>query len=84
MEWVRCIRYIPELESLVSACCDTGTGMAITSMHDLKTKYFCVNKGVVCFDYSGVSLTSLPLHMNTCERDHVSASGYMIIHMNAC
>jgi len=56
LDWVRSIQYLPELDSVVSACCETSTAMALTSMHDLKSKYFVVSKGVVCFDYSKVSV----------------------------
>lgn len=55
MDWVRSLRYIPELDALVSVCCETTTAMAITSIQDMKSKYFTVNKGIICFDYSTVS-----------------------------
>lgn len=57
-DWVRSIRYIMELDALVSVCCETATAMVITNMQDMKSKYFVVNKGVICFDYSTVSIVS--------------------------
>lgn len=55
LDWVRSIRYVTELDALVSTCCETTTAMCITCLQDMKSKYFCVSKGVICFDYSTVS-----------------------------
>ena len=45
------------LDALVSSCCETTTAMAVTNMQDMKCKYFAVNKGVICVDYSAVSFS---------------------------
>ncbi|XP_067942895.1 cilia- and flagella-associated protein 337-like [Watersipora subatra] len=52
LDWVRAIQYLPELDALISSCGESTTALACTALQDLKSKYFIVNKGVICFDYS--------------------------------
>ena len=67
-DWVRSIRYLPELDALVSCCGETTTALACTALQDLKTKHFIVDKGVICFDYSTVSIVGRQLAcvINSC------------------